>query len=115
MNTSEVLSRAADRVERHGWWSTHCSPKTTYELCAYQAIRNTHMESLIPVDVFARAVGTDHVHNDYAGTARFVIGWNDAPGRTAAEVIAMLRAVAATEKAREARLLPTVIAEPIHA
>lgn len=85
----ESLRRAADLIDENGWFGDHpdndSPPPNT--LCALLAI--------------GKAVGDDHALWN-AATSRFresiggtsIIGYNDAPGRTAAEVTAALRAAA---------------------
>ena len=99
---SEVLDRAADRIEAGGWCQAAFRDEGRF--CALGAIINvavamrlgsgalTDIEALVDpaLAALAAAVGEDGV-----------MGWNDRPGRTQEEVVAMLRAVAATERARE--------------
>jgi hypothetical protein len=101
----ELLDVAANVIERDG----HIKGKmhTVHGYCAAGAL-----------EMVANLAGTfDALDRAFSVLAIAVAGapagarvrpsvipaWNDAPGRTAAEVIAMLRAVAATEKARPAR------------
>ena len=94
MQTSEVLNKAADLIERKGWWHSgipnndgHCASNailhvedlSTSDLSAHEALW-THLDGTSPTDIFA---------------------WNDAPERTAAEVIEVLRACAVIEAAKE--------------
>jgi hypothetical protein len=111
MNTSEVLNTAADLIEERGWkrgndgfrgkgglcleggiiaalgWEWGAVPEMAfsgYTCPAYEAVRD-HL---------------DVVRNGDNYTERLWL-WNDAPTRTAAEVIEVLRACAVIEAARE--------------
>lgn len=100
MKTSEVLDRAADLIEERGWarpgdWSS--------TLCASNAIVRASGETYAPAhDALVLYLGGDgHVHGIFA--------WNDAPGRTAAEVIEVLRACAVIEAAKEQEAAPVEV------
>lgn len=109
MNTWQILEAAADKIERNGWWQEcdgGCDDGPSSE-CLMLAIRCDDMEKQRVADqAVLRALGVTKTGDAYA--------WNDAPERTKEEVIAMLRAVAASEKARAARLMPVVV-EKCHA
>ena len=102
MNVHETLDAAADYIERHGWFShLYGSPSNDFaSLCMGNAIgacasHDVHVEAYAAV---IRALGcTDPVKH------QVIWRWNDAPGRTKEEVVAMLRAVAMSERAREIR------------
>lgn len=126
MNTSEVLDRAADEIERRGWsqgtgWFPRSDESTP--VCAEGALRLACG--------FGGGVGLDGAWFDLASkraacdalsaylTDRFpecinqVTGavipfsWNDARSRTQAEVIEVLRAAAMVERTREAVMAVT--------
>lgn len=94
----QVLRDAADLIERDGWhqgdwWEGE-------ELCIDKAI--THADSLM-VEVCVEAV---KAHLDPTDT---LYAWNDAPGRTEAEVLAALRGAAdAWEAAHEVETMTRV-------
>ena len=98
--TSEQLNRAADILERRGWqqgggWhdlSTHTGP-----LCIQGAFA-----VVMGVDsgIGYRCAGMLAVM-DYLGLRMGLFSWNDMPGRTAAEVVEVLRACAVIEASRE--------------
>lgn len=115
MNTSEVLYRAADLIEERGWgqgadtWADHgqglCLEGgilaasgadlgfTDPEFLGCPAYRSVlrYLEDRFAFE-FSRV--------QYAGDPR-LWDWNDEKGRTAAEVIEVLRAAAVIEAARE--------------
>lgn len=88
-STAEVLSEAADICER-GW----CQGKFVKDgcVCASEAIRIAG-DSELALDTEAWPFFNRHIGADY------VSEWNDAPGRTQAEVVAKLREAAALAKA----------------
>lgn len=98
MEAWEVLERAADKIERDGWFSPHIPfCKGTDPLCASNAVAAV-------ADAFTESTYHEGAHQALAkavggGSLPDIWGWNDAPGRTAEEVIAMLRACAASLKA----------------
>jgi hypothetical protein len=86
-----VLDRAADLIEERGWIQGRCKDETG--ICALHAI-----------DLATPDDDDDEMywHTSEAVWQRVgwnITGWNDAPGRTAAEVIAALRAAAESERA----------------
>ena len=105
MDVAETLDAAADYIEKNGWCQhMFVAGERTCVLGAIVRTRDLPIAAperlgtgtaiaIAPVtDALRRAVGDG------------VWEWNDAPGRTAAEVIAMLRAAACTERAREIRV-----------
>jgi hypothetical protein len=109
MNTSDVLNRAADLIEERGWsqGSGWClgGRDSGGALCLEGGIRVAAQE----FDIHQAAI---HVVRDYLTDTRpeainpacgtvIPFSWNDAYGRTAAEVIEVLRATAVIEAARE--------------
>jgi len=98
MNLSDVFEQCA-LVVAHGWWNgkqqfgdQECASTAMVNVCVFH--NRLYIEACA---VFIRAIGGNKVTDIY--------DWNDAPGRTQAEVVAMFQALAATERARE-RLLP---------
>lgn len=117
MRTSDVLEAAAAVIEARGhfkggylgWGGSVCAAgaiRCVIGINLADPPRALLLDERKPALALARGVsGSDDLHT--------IPEWNDAPERTAAEVIAMLRAVACTERARERteiapRLLPVV-------
>ena len=104
MPTSEVLNRAADLIEERGWtqgdgWvlreSTPDAP-----LCLEGGIQAaTGLVGQDRLDALWACPAWTAVA-DYLDTLN-VYGWNDRAGRTASEVVEVLRACAAIEASRE--------------
>ena len=88
MTPADVLRKAADYIEVHGW--VQGRPQEAGSVCVARAIRvcatgtRQFLEARAPL---LSALGMDH--------ALDLPNWNDTPGRTAEEVIATLRSVAA--------------------
>lgn len=115
MTTSEVLNRAADLIEERGWagqgtprpegfW--HPEAGSSHPVCiegALNAVLGERQKWECPA---WRAVATyladrpDVVIHAASGLP-IVWAWNDRPGRTASEVIEVLRACAVIEQSRE--------------
>jgi hypothetical protein len=101
----ELLDAAADMIERDG----HIKGKmhTVHGSCAAGALEMVAnlsgtfdaLDRAFSALAAALTGAPDGIHL----SPTVILDWNDAPERTAAEVIAMLRAVAASEKARPAR------------
>jgi hypothetical protein len=126
MKTSEVLNRAADVIQRDGWYQGGYSPDADKAMttlvgrpvCALGAIHVAADEWLLwfedlqcwaggrtPVtDVVAKILARHIDHPDL-----FIPAWNDHEGRTAAEVIEALRAAAIIEAAREDAAAPVEV------
>jgi len=96
MNVSEALNRAADHLEVNGWMSmAYCPRDQPLATCAHVAIGEVTQSADGPAD---RAFWTY-----LGGTGCDAIwAWNDAPDRTAAEVVEALRACAVIQASREA-------------
>ncbi len=94
MNTSEVLDRAADLIEERGWHQGGAGWGGDGSLCVINACSQVDRRMGAWLDA------TDRVM-DYLGINGGLAGWNDAPGRTQAEVVGVLRAAAVVEAARE--------------
>lgn len=107
MRTSEILNKAADLIEERGWgqgsetWNNHNGAGLCLEggILAATGMKLTDDFEACPA---YRAVWA-HLENDdrwgaYRGS---LYNWNDAPGRTAEEVIEVLRATALIEAAKE--------------
>lgn len=94
MTAREVLLRAADRIERFGWVQgrAHGDGGSCCALGAISAVLGagftTGLESM--QIVLARHLGIAPCN---------VARWNDAPGRTASDVITALRAAAGASHA----------------
>lgn len=89
---ADVLDAAAVLLERDGW----CQGQNRDQqgrCCAAEAIRVAADGGALYVDAMFAVVAT--VRREHAGVAL----WNDAPARTASEVIGRLRQVAASERA----------------
>jgi hypothetical protein len=98
MNVAETLDAAADYIEKHGWMPNGARMfpcGAGGPLCAANAIVDVTQEAEITpaLDALGRALG--------GSGCDAIFRWNDAPGRTKEEVVALLRAVACTERARE--------------
>lgn len=95
--TRDILNRAADLVEQ-GWCQGNYEREENgvVLMCAARAISlacdessssiQTEIESDMAVRNKVQALGFEST-----------IGWNDAPGRTQAEVVSLLRSVAAEQ------------------
>lgn len=124
MLTSEVLDRAADEIERRGWvqgsgWNLDSGGPTCLEGAIATVLewdRDMPMSfgalSACPAGQAVRAyldmnpkIGEAREWCTGSGAATAcapLFYWNDTPGRTAAEVIEVLRAAAMVERTREA-------------
>ncbi len=133
--TDQVLDRAAELLLRDGWVqpslpSGVVTPGNNPEgapACAAIALANAAGE--IPASFTrdrikweawsALAVALGYEFNPTeelwlcTKANQMIWGWNDTPGRTRDEVVAMLRAVAASERARQGRLLPVILAKAL--
>lgn len=92
MNTSEILTKAADLIDEFGWMQGEYYNEKGC-LCAVGAIRvaaDGYVEGAFPSEAATRAIDLVAVHLDTSS----VIEWNDDFDRTQAEVVAKLRAVA---------------------
>ena len=111
MNTSEVLNRAADLIEQRGWaqgagWQ---ATTPTTPLCAEGAIRAVAVDHEAEQVAVARV--SEHLglpatfpyrHSDLmTWDCRYLWVWNDVAPVEATEVIAVLRAAALVEAAKE--------------
>lgn len=97
MNTSDVLNKAADHIQRFGHMKGDGfgeGPVLMAPACIIGAI-GVATDFAVGCD---ESVATGSVRNYLGGS---VVAWNDAPERTAAEVIEVLRACAVIEQARE--------------
>lgn len=87
-----IIARAADILEQQGWCQDvlkrEVNGKTCY--CTLGAL----IAAVDEATPFAEV--NPYVNNveDYLGPGSCISIWNDAPGRTQAEVVAVLRAVA---------------------
>jgi hypothetical protein len=112
MNTSQTLNAAADLIQARGWgtqvdaWGGDGPLCIEGALLAASGLDRDAMARLWRTDAY-RAV-TDHLGLPLTGGAYLegcgnhgLFLWNDAEGRTAAEVVEVLRACAMVEAARE--------------
>lgn len=83
---SRVLADAADLIEEKGWCQGKKSGEPSYGHCAFTAIWALYSGGV------ARVHASDQLSSRVPGGS--IPQWNDAPERTAAEVIATLRSVA---------------------
>ena len=92
MQTSEVLNLAADLIQKKGHWKGGQWDGGT---CAANAITDSqgNVSNLEPYHALCGYLGKSDIGD--------IFEWNDAPGRTAAEVIEVLRACAVIEAARQ--------------
>lgn len=90
---AQLLMRAADLIVERGW-TQHKSVSSFGELCAseatYCANNWTALDHQDASEMWQRARNALRLH---IGTA-YIADWNDAPERTAEEVITALRATA---------------------
>lgn len=116
MKTSEVLNKAADLIEERGWTQGPLGWDATGPLCALGGI-GAALDCRTIGDTYCmwELAETPEVAAvaDYLGVAvgpegGGVYNWNDAPGRTAAEVVEVLRAAAIVEAAKETPAFPSV-------
>lgn len=111
MKTSELLDKAADVIERNGWtnheWFTSAPGKRQYEspVDAWGAInvaRGYAPDNPLSGSVDAARALALHVGLADTGDRLWpsweLGAWNDAPGRTAEEVVRALRTAAASER-----------------
>jgi hypothetical protein len=113
MKTSEVLDLAADLIEKRGWvqggeqnadsvddpWGRRGGP-----VCMEGAIGVAAGVGTLSCDINACPAGK--AVRAYLNAERYqrLYDYNDVPGRTKEEVIAVLRAVSAVESAKESEL-----------
>jgi copper chaperone CopZ len=99
---AETLNRAADLIEAEGW-RQHGLGRPGGPHCAIGAIRR--VDGIPEVEVFP-SKGT-HTYEAaevllaHTGFVTDVADWNDAPERTAAQVVEVLRAAAVIAAAKE--------------
>ena len=102
MNTSEVLNTAADLIEERGWHQGGDGFGPDGQLCVINALYTAGRKDWH--EAWERT--KEHVGIQYA-----LDEWNDAEGRTAVEVVAVLRAAALVEAAKENPVItPQVVA-----
>ena len=112
MQTSEVLNRAADLIEERGWGTGPRSIMSEEAPCLMGAIfaaefgrpAESEMEGISRVSSCPAGVALHDYLQDRDASIRgphFLWRFNDAAGRTASEVIEVLRACAVIEASRE--------------
>lgn len=121
LKTSEVLDLAADKIQQHGWTQGHTGwpgPVNLGPLCLEGALmaalgldRDIFMEqgsgitaTLEFINCPAYQAVSSYLADRRDEPRESIFWWNDEDGRTAAEVIEVLRGVAAVERVREATL-----------
>lgn len=116
MNTSEVLNRAADLIEEHGWGQGSPAMLGEGGLCAMGALGlATWGEVTDRYEAIHHCPAGQAVANYIGDQPGLLSGhdriwdWNDKPGRTASEVIEVLRAAAVIEAARETEAAEVVL------
>lgn len=114
MRTSEVLYGAADHIERYGHHKGSGYADTSdirhSPACSIGAI-NLAVIDLNRDDAEIRHMAQDAIR-DYLG--QMITDWNDAPERTAEQVIEVLRRVALVEQVKEAETSHVVTTSPHH-
>lgn len=107
MKTSEVLDKAADVIERNGWFQggfidlSAEKPKGEEPCCVLGALSIAeHGDPMKSGSGRVEAVLIDRLDLDVdEADEDYPLGyWNDEPGRTAEEVVRELRAAAASER-----------------
>lgn len=104
IEVADVLDKAADRIETTGWIQGHLMVEgedpDTSPVCLVGALRYVVFgapNDTRPSDGLLRAAAK-------ALPINMLALWNDEPGRTAAEVVAVLREAATRERAASAAL-----------
>lgn len=88
----KVLRKAADLIEKRGWWGSAGKTKGTSNLCAIQAIGEAErqLDFFDPANRSRSACDMLRNHLDI----RLIVEWNDTKGRTVDEVTKALRGAA---------------------
>ena len=105
MKLSEVLYRAADRIE----WFGHLKgaaigPEGDYRTAPTCAVGAISVTTLPDVELGRRAADALSAH-----LGRGIVDWNDEDERTADEVVEALRAAAVIEAAKETAVVPAEV------
>jgi len=101
---ADVLDRAADRIERDGWWQGDYYEGADLDIYAGATLRLAPRPCCLTGALWAEsgdahaAMDVVSIIGDYVGNDLPAV-WNDAPERTQAEVVAALRGAAAEERA----------------
>lgn len=95
MTARDVLLAAADVIECNGWCQDDAG-RVGGPRCVLGALRQACLPEL-PGLAHAEAHGRLRTFVHASGASFDLIAWNDAPGRTAAEVIAALRGAAGAQ------------------
>ena len=90
MEVGEVLRKAADYIDEHGWAQGHWDCETGC-VCADGAIIQVAGEEHSSQATTAFDVASDVAKMRSSGTCYSIISWNDQPGRTKEEVTRLLR------------------------
>ncbi len=102
LTTSQVLNKAADLIEERGWRRGPGMQIDSVGLCLEQAVSAAAGNIIAGSYAYLQAIpcAAGHALIEHLGNNQPYI-WNDEPGRTASEVIEVLRATALIEAARE--------------
>jgi len=109
MNVSDVLNKAADLIEERGW-AQGAYENASGGLCVLGAIRKA-ADLDPPMIIAGVSLDAACAFNRHIGADNLVGDWNDAEGRTSGEVVAIFRAVAVIEAAREST--PPMVMQPV--
>ena len=99
----EIAAEAAREIQRLGWWSKSNKATSPVGVCIFLAVGHAcdHSDGgKVPlretVNALLTKIGYPEVPLDADDFARDLIMWNDAPGRTEAEVLKALELVASS-------------------
>lgn len=93
VTVADVLTRAADLLGEFGWTQQGVGSKAEGEMCMIGAC----VEAAKDLGRNGWSIALDNV--GVGRTGESIGGWNDAPGRTKAEVVAKLREAAEAARA----------------
>lgn len=119
---SEVLHEAADIIERQGWVQFEGMKPGTGPRCLMGGIAqaiNAPVREFVSLGISTYCYSTTERHAAYKAVVEqigeenidgpWAFTWNDEEGRTAEEVIGVLRAAAVIEEARESQRTPVPV------
>ncbi len=103
MTVQEIAAEAAREIRKLGWWSKTNRSTLPVGVCIFLAVGHAcdnRDQGKVPlretVNALLAKIGYPEVPLDADDFARDLIMWNDAPGRTEAEVLKALELVAAS-------------------